>query len=48
LLRSITGFLFGLTTAWFGFPIVEESMEDVRRYYGQKLARAKAQEEKIQ
>jgi uncharacterized membrane protein len=48
LLRSITGFLFGLTTAWFGFPIVEESMMDVRRYYGQKLAQAKAQEEKIQ
>ncbi len=48
LLRSITGFLFGLTTAWFGFPIVEESMVDVRRYYGQKMARAKAQEEKNQ
>ena len=46
-LRSLTGFLFGLTTAWFGFPIVEESMVDVRRYYGQKLARAKAQEETI-
>jgi uncharacterized membrane protein len=46
LLRSITGFLFGLTTAWFGFPIVEESMVDVRRYYGQKMARAKAQQEK--
>jgi len=43
LLRSISGFLFGLTTAWFGFPIVEESMVDVRRYYGQKIARAKAQ-----
>jgi len=47
LLRSITGFLFGLTTAWFGFPIVEESMVDVRQYYGQKLARAKAQEETV-
>lgn len=44
-LRSLTGFLFGLTTAWFGYPIVEESMVDVRRYYGQKIARAKAQEE---
>ena len=48
LLRSITGFLFGLTTAWFGYPIVEESMVDVRRYYGQKIARAKAQEEENQ
>jgi uncharacterized membrane protein len=47
LLRSITGFLFGFTTAWFGFPIVEESMVDVRRYYGQKLARAKAQEKEV-
>lgn len=47
LLRSISGFLFGLTTAWFGFPIVEESMVDVRRYYGQKIARAKAQEKKL-
>ena len=46
LLRSVTGFLFGLTTAWFGFPIVEESMVDVRRYYGQKFARARAQQEK--
>ena len=46
LLRSISGFLFGLTTAWFGFPIVEELMVDVRRYYGQKMARAKAQQEK--
>lgn len=47
LLRSVTGFLFGFTTAWFGFPIVEESMVDVRRYYGQKLARAKAQEQEV-
>lgn len=45
LLRTITGFLFGFTTAWFGYPIVEESMVDVRRYYGEKIARAKAQEE---
>ncbi len=44
-LRSITGYLFGFTTAWFGYPIVEESMQDVRRYYGQKIARAQAQKE---
>lgn len=44
LLRTVTGFLFGFTTAWFGYPIVEESMSDVRRYYGQKIARARAQE----
>jgi uncharacterized membrane protein len=45
LLRTITGFLFGFSTAWFGYPIVEESMTDVRRYYGQKMARARSQEE---
>lgn len=44
-LRSLTGFLFGFTTAWFGYPIVEESMVDLRRYYRQKLDRGKAQEE---
>lgn len=45
LLRTVTGFLFGFTTAWFGYPIVEESMADVGRYYEQKLARARAQAE---
>jgi uncharacterized membrane protein len=44
LLRTITGFLFGFTTAWFGYPIVEESMADVRRFYEQKMARARSQE----
>jgi uncharacterized membrane protein len=45
LLRSVTGFLFGFTTAWFGYPIVEESMADVRRYYGQKMERGRVQSE---
>lgn len=43
LLRTVTGFLFGFTTAWFGYPIVEESMADLRRYSEQKFARAHAQ-----
>ncbi len=30
LLRTLTGFLFGFTTAWFGYPLVEESMADTR------------------
>jgi len=30
LLRVLTGFLFGLTTAWFMFPLIEESMADTR------------------
>ena len=45
LLRTVTGFLFGFTTAWFGYPIVEESMADVRRYYGQKMERGRVQSE---
>ncbi len=30
LLRTLTGALFGFTTAWFGFPLLEESFEDTR------------------
>jgi uncharacterized membrane protein len=32
-LRVLTGFLFGFTTAWFGYPIVEESMREMRNMY---------------
>jgi len=28
LLRTLTGFLFGFTTAWFGYPLVEASMRE--------------------
>ncbi len=38
LLRSLTGFLFGFTTAWFGFPLIEEAMADTRRLMRTKLA----------
>jgi uncharacterized membrane protein len=38
LLRVITGFLFGLTTAWFMFPLIEESMADTRRLLAKKFA----------
>jgi len=31
LLRTITGGLFGFATAWFGYPIVEETMTDTRK-----------------
>jgi len=31
LLRTITGGLFGFATAWFGYPIVEETMADTRK-----------------
>jgi uncharacterized membrane protein len=36
-LRSLTGFLFGFTTAWFGYPLVEETMADTRRYIKEKI-----------
>lgn len=38
LLRSITGFLFGFTTAWFGYPYVEEGMRDTRLLLNRKIA----------
>ncbi len=37
-LRTLTGFLFGFTTAWYGFPYIEESMRDTRRMLAQKIA----------
>lgn len=30
-LRTLTGLLFGVTTAWYGYPIVAETMQDARR-----------------
>jgi uncharacterized membrane protein len=38
-LRVLTGFLFGFTTAWFGYPVVEESMRDMRKMYDSKRKR---------
>lgn len=32
-LRVLTGFLFGSSTAWFGYPVVEESMRETRNMY---------------
>lgn len=37
-LRTFTGILFGFTTAWFGFPTVEEVMSDTRRFLTKKIA----------
>lgn len=42
LLRSITGGLFGFTTAWFGYPMVEETMSETRRIMATKLMRVKS------
>ncbi len=37
-LRVLTGFLFGFTTAWFGYPLVEEAMRDTRLLLTKKFA----------
>jgi len=36
LLRSVTGFLFGFITAWFGYPYVEETMRENRKILDEK------------
>jgi uncharacterized membrane protein len=43
ILRSLTGFLFGFMTAWFGYPLVEESMNDTKDYLVGKLDRINRQ-----
>jgi uncharacterized membrane protein len=37
-LRTLTGFLFGFTTAWFGIPYIEESMRESRALLVKKFA----------
>ncbi len=37
-LRVLTGALFGLTTAWFAYPSIEESMNETRQYFIKKFA----------
>jgi uncharacterized membrane protein len=38
ILRTLTGFLFGFTTAWLMFPLIEETMVDTRRMLSKKFA----------
>lgn len=40
LLRTLTGGLFGFTTAWFAYPIVEESMAESRKIMAVKFKAA--------
>jgi uncharacterized membrane protein len=40
-LRLLTGFLFGFTTAWFGVPLIEESMAESKKIYAARLLRLK-------
>ncbi|HBG75070.1 MAG: hypothetical protein A2X25_04315 [Chloroflexi bacterium GWB2_49_20] len=37
-IRTLTGFLFGFMTAWYGFPTIEEAMADTRRILTKKIA----------
>ncbi|UCH58860.1 MAG: DUF2085 domain-containing protein [Anaerolineales bacterium] len=39
LLRIVTGGLFGFTTAWFGYPMVEQTMAETRQILAAKLLR---------
>ncbi|MBI3160263.1 MAG: DUF2085 domain-containing protein [Chloroflexi bacterium] len=41
LLRTLTGGVFGFATAWFGFPIVGETMAETRLLLATKIARLK-------
>ncbi|MEK6753895.1 MAG: DUF2085 domain-containing protein [Chloroflexota bacterium] len=43
-LRAFTGALFGLATAWFAYPNIEESMSETRQYYVKKFAVNQASE----
>jgi uncharacterized membrane protein len=38
ILRTLTGALFGLATAWYAYPNIEESMNETRQYYIKKNA----------
>ncbi len=40
LLRTLTGFLFGFTTAWFAYPYIEETMRETRQILLKKFAAA--------
>ena len=42
LLRSITGFIFGIGTVWFTYPYMEESFKEIAEDLRVKLARADA------
>ncbi len=37
-LRVFTGGVFGLCTAWFAYPYIEESMQETRQFFAKKFA----------
>lgn len=47
LIRTITGGLFGFVTAWFGYPITEETMVDNVKYLGAKFRRMQTQQKAV-
>jgi uncharacterized membrane protein len=40
LLRTITGFLFGIMSVWLAYPYIEESMQETNQAISTKLAKA--------
>lgn len=44
LLRAITGFLFGIFSCWFFYPMVEESMQESREFLESKYDRFRKQQ----
>lgn len=46
-LRTLTGFLFGFMTAWFGYPLIEEAMADTRRVMTTKMAVVEGDSEQV-
>jgi uncharacterized membrane protein len=37
-LRALTGAMFGIATAWFAYPYIEESMRETRQFFVKKFA----------
>ena len=42
LLRTLTGAIFGISTAWFGFPVLGETFDDSRYSLEKRLAHIRA------
>lgn len=41
-LRVLTGAMFGISTAWFAYPYIEESMRETRQFFVKKFAVSQA------
>ena len=47
MLRTITGTLFGITTAWYLFPLIEESMRETAMILTEKKAYLSTQQDEL-